>query len=281
MINWHRLFGLTLTDYFTDSAYRVETEKDLSVKQQRLDVLIIEQEAERPLPEPPDGLENLARHNLMTYKSLRQPLDAWALDELVGHYVNYRKLISPSWEQLLPVEDFQLYAVSTRHPEKLATAAALEFIKQGVYEVSWGSRRIRIIVLNEVSQIERNAVWQMFSAIPENVQYGAAQYQWRQPNHSKAINKLFEHYRVEGITMPYTWDDFERDLKEEVLAKLTPEELLRRLSPEERLEGLPLEELLKRVPPAERLKGLPPEEFLKRLTKEEIEAYLKKLSTSN
>jgi len=281
MINWHRLFGLTLTDYFTDSAYRVETEKDLSVKQQRLDVLIIEQEAERPLPEPPDGLENLARHNLMTYKSLRQPLDAWALDELVGHYVNYRKLISPSWEQLLPVEDFQLYAVTTRHPEKLATAAALELFKQGVYEMSWGSRRIRIIVLSEVPQIERNAVWQMFSAIPENVQYGAAQYQWRRSNHSKAINKLFEHYRVEGIAMPYTWDDFERDIKEEVLAKLTPEE---------RLDGLPLEELLKHVPPKERLKGfsleellkqVPPEEFLKRLTREEIEAYLKKLSTSN
>ena len=272
MINWHRLFGLTLTDYFTDSAYRVETEKDLSVKQQRLDVLIIEQEAERPLLDPPDGLENLARHNLMTYKSLRQPLDAWALDELVGHYVNYRKLISPSWEQLLPVEDFQLYAACTRHPEKLATIAALELIKQGVYEVSWGSRRIRIIVLSEVPQNERNAVWQMFSAIPEKVQYGAAQYQWRRPDHSKAINKLFEHYLVEGIAMPYTWEDFEKDIKEEVLAKLTPEE---------RLEGLPLEELLKRVSPEERLKGLPPEEFLKRLTKEEIEAYLKKLSTSN
>lgn len=72
--------------------------------------------------------------------------------------------------------------------------------------------------------------------------------------------------------MPYTWDDFEREIKEEVLAKLTPAE---------RLEGLPLEELLKRVSPEECLKGLPPEEFLKRLTKEEIEAYLKKLSTSN
>ena len=94
MLAWHRLFGLTMTDYFTGSAYRIELEKDLSSKQQLLDVY------------------------LMTYKSLRQPLDAWALDELVGHYVNYRKQSSPSLEELLPVEDFRLYAVSTRHPGK-------------------------------------------------------------------------------------------------------------------------------------------------------------------
>ncbi len=42
MMEWHRLFGLTLTDYFTDSSYGVELEKDLSLKQQFLDVVIIE-----------------------------------------------------------------------------------------------------------------------------------------------------------------------------------------------------------------------------------------------
>ncbi len=42
MIPWHRLFGLTLTDYFHDTAYKVEIEKDLSLKQQLLDVVILE-----------------------------------------------------------------------------------------------------------------------------------------------------------------------------------------------------------------------------------------------
>jgi formylglycine-generating enzyme required for sulfatase activity len=42
-----------------------------------------------------DGLDNLAGHNLLTYKSLREPLDDWALQELTGHYVNYRKQASP------------------------------------------------------------------------------------------------------------------------------------------------------------------------------------------
>ncbi len=42
MIAWHRLFGLTLTDYFHDTIYKVEIEKDLSLKQQLLDVVILE-----------------------------------------------------------------------------------------------------------------------------------------------------------------------------------------------------------------------------------------------
>jgi hypothetical protein len=86
MREWHRLFGLTLTAYFTDSAYRVEVEKDISLKQQLWDVVIIEQESGGPLQEPPDDLENLARHNMLKYKSLREPLNGWTLDELVGHY---------------------------------------------------------------------------------------------------------------------------------------------------------------------------------------------------
>ena len=67
--------------------------------------------------------------------------------------------------------------------------------------------------------------------------------------------------------MPYTVEDYKRELREEIKieiwAELTTEELLKRLSPEERLKGLPIEE---------RLKGL---------TREEIEAYMKKLSKSN
>jgi hypothetical protein len=40
-IKWHRLFGIMLIDFFTDSNYKVELEKDLSIKQQYLDVVII------------------------------------------------------------------------------------------------------------------------------------------------------------------------------------------------------------------------------------------------
>ncbi len=258
-MEWHRLFGLALTDYFTDSSYRVELEKDLSLKQQLLDVVIIEQEANGQMPEVPDGLENLTRHNLMTYKSLRQPLDGWALDEFVGHYVNYRKQISVSLEKLLPVEDINLYAVSTREPEKLAREISLLQLKEGVYEVATFSKQVRIIVLSQVPKLPRNAIWHLYSGITENVRFGASNYQWRQKDHSGIINELYKYYQVENVAMPYTWDDYYRQITKEHLDLLPTEERLKGLRAEERLKGLRVEE---------RLKGLRPEE---------IEAYLKKL----
>ena len=60
MIPWHRLFGLTLTDLFFNSAYEVELEKDLSLKQQLLDVVIIEKKAGPSPAVLPDGLDDLA-----------------------------------------------------------------------------------------------------------------------------------------------------------------------------------------------------------------------------
>lgn len=281
MIEWHRLLGLGLTDCFTDSGYEVRMEIDLSIKKQLLDILIIERESVKPLSELPDGLENLAQYNLISYKSFRQVADAWSLDELNAHYVNYRKQISPSLDKLLAVENFRLYLVCTRRPEKLTSEATLQFVKLGVYDIQWGGKQIRLIVLSEVPKVKRNALWLLFSGIMESVQFGLAQYEWRQPELSSVMNDLFKFYRIEGLPMPYTVEDYKRDHKREVLASMTPEERLEGLPPEERLKGLPLEEFLKRLPPEERLKGLPPEEFLKRLSREDIEAYLKKLTAAN
>ena len=70
-INWHHWFGWTLTDYFTGSNYKVETEMDMSTKPQQLDVLIIKPIDRQPPATLPDGLDNLSAHNLITYKSLR------------------------------------------------------------------------------------------------------------------------------------------------------------------------------------------------------------------
>jgi hypothetical protein len=44
---------------------------------------------------------------------LREPFDDWALKELTGHYVNYRKQISLSLDNLLPEEQFRLYGICT------------------------------------------------------------------------------------------------------------------------------------------------------------------------
>src|SRR5947209_13572012 len=43
-MDWHRLFGLILTDFFADSPFVVELEKDLALKKQLLDVVVLRRE---------------------------------------------------------------------------------------------------------------------------------------------------------------------------------------------------------------------------------------------
>ena len=267
MIDWHRLFGMGLTDLFAYTNYKVELEKDLSIKQQFLDVVIIEQVQASELPENlPDGLDNLAQHNLLTYKSFRESLGSWALDELVGHYVNYRKQISG--DTLLPVDQFSLYAVSTRFPQDLAKETTLTEVKAGVYETQWGSQIIRVFVLNRFPETPNNTFWQLFSANTSKIQKAGVSYRHKLAELSSIINELFFFYEMEGIVMPYTVQDYVKDYVESHLDVLSPEEILKKFSAQERLTGLSAEE---------RLMGLSHEEFLKRIPPEELEKYLVKI----
>ncbi len=125
-MDWHRLFGLLLTDFFTGSPFIVELEKDLSIKQQYLDVVILRKRKGRFTERLPDGLDDLADHNLITFKSHQEALDDWALKELTGHYVNYRKQFSSGGEPLLPESAFRMYAVCSRFPHNLAQSVPWE-----------------------------------------------------------------------------------------------------------------------------------------------------------
>ena len=95
MVKWHRLFGLGLKDLFTNTPFEVELEIDLSIKQQFLDVVVLRKKQGNFTEHLPDGLDNLAKYNLLTYKSFQESLDDWSIDELIGHFVNYRKQVSP------------------------------------------------------------------------------------------------------------------------------------------------------------------------------------------
>src|SRR5437764_10744822 len=89
--DWHRLFGLLLTDFFSGSPFAVEVERDLSVQQQRLDVVIVRRGRGRFAGRLPDGLQELRPHNLMTFKSHHEALTPWTMKELTGADVAYRK----------------------------------------------------------------------------------------------------------------------------------------------------------------------------------------------
>ncbi len=336
---WHRLFGIALTDLFTGRPWRVELEKELALKSQRLDVLIIERlpgaaavtEA-AALAELPDGLENLTAHNVLSYKSKQEALDGWAMEELIGHYVTYRKLASiqaaaapatarpadpveppAAVERLLPEAAFRLYAVATRHPAKLFTqlapSAQHPTAWPGVYDLDWGSRRIRLIVLNALAEDPRNAPWELFASELDRIRYGLAHYQPRSPAAHLLPYHLANIHRLELPNMAYTLDDFKLDTyrmliddfhalsleerqallermdvadrlrgldAEERLRGLDTEEILRRLDPQERLRGLDPAERLRGLDPEERLRGLEPEERLRGLDPEQVKAWLKR-----
>src|SRR5207244_13417786 len=117
--DWHRLFGMALRDFFSGSPFTVDTEKDLSIQKQLLDVVIVRRGKQRFTERLPDGLDDLAAHNLITFKSHHEALDDWAMKELVGHYVAYRKLVSPSPSDLMSEDQFRLYAVCAWFPRSL------------------------------------------------------------------------------------------------------------------------------------------------------------------
>ena len=161
-----------------------------------------------------------------------------------------------------------MYTVRTRFPRKLTVAKSFKNDRDGIFEVLWGSQNIRIIVLSQVPPEKRNALWELFSAVPEKVRYGAGQYRMRQPDGSTMFYQLYQQYQVEGIDMPYTWEDFQKDFKKEFLKGLTAEDLLKNFSKEDLLKNFSKEDLLK---------ALFAEERLNELSAAEIEAYFKKL----
>jgi hypothetical protein len=272
--DWHRLFGLLLTDLFTDSPFAVEVERDLSVQQQLLDVVIVRRGRGRFAGRLPDGLEGLRPHNLLTFKSHHEALDGRAIRELVGLDVAYRKLVSPSPSEQLPDDQFGVYAVAARFPHNLAGQVPWQRVQAGVYDCRWGTDTIRVIVAGELPRAAHNAPLHLFSASPELVAFGSGAYRRRSEDTSGLLRQLFERFREEGLIVAYTMEDFRRDYAKEHFDELTPEqqrEALARLSPERRRELL---QALLAEERREVLRSLPPEELLGALSAEQIREYL-------
>src|SRR5262245_26261905 len=195
--DWHRLFGLLLTDFFSDSPFIVEVERDLSVQQQYLDVVIVRRGRGRFAGRLPDGLEGLRPHNLVTFKSHHEALDDWAMKELTGADVAYRKLVSPSPSKLLPDEQFGLYAVAARFPHNLSGQIPWQRVQAGVYDCRWGTDTTRVIVAGELPCEPHNAPLHLFSASPELVEFGQTVYRRRSAETSLLLGQLFEKFRGE------------------------------------------------------------------------------------
>jgi hypothetical protein len=282
LIQWHDLMGLGLTDLFKGSNFEVKTEQNMSVKPQYVDILIISKSSGNPLSKLPDGFEFLKDHNILTYKSLNESLNQWAIVEVLGYYASYRKIVSPK-EKLLPQSKFQVYAICTNYPQKLLGSEQnfghhIEKIKAGVYKISSpliGS--LIILVLSRMALQTQNALWQLFSGHAQGFQYGNSHYQWHDPQDKSLLNQLYLLYLKEEVDMPYTFEDFHRDYTMPFIESLPVEVRLKGIPPEEVFKQFSPEEVFKQFLPEEVFKQFTPDERLKGLTPSEIEAYLQKL----
>jgi hypothetical protein len=242
---WHRLFGLSWTDFFRGMPVTVEMEKDLSLKKQLLDILIIHKETATLECRLPDGFEELASYNLISFKSHQEKVSAWSLCELIGHYVNLRKQISPSMDEpdLLPPEEFGLSVVSVRYPQQLAGHnVTLKEIKQGVYDIQYFGGHVRLVVVNQLALVEHNSLLHMYSTKAELLCYGAEHYRQRSSETSSLLYELYRRVLKEADTMLDALEEFARETIDRFLKKLPIKKRLEGLSPEQLLEGLSLEQ---------------------------------------
>jgi hypothetical protein len=248
---WHRLFVLSWTDFCEGSALRVFPEVDLSMKQQFLDMELTRQ-GSGPLPQPlPDGFEDLATYNILTFKSHQEALTSWALKELIGHYVNFRKQRSETMDDLLPESDFRLYAVCVRFPRDLAQQVNLTDLRPGVYDLQVIDQQIRIIVVQELPEGEQNALLHLFSSRAEQVRYGREHYKARTRQMTTLFYDLIK-LASEDPEMSKVLEEYAQKRIEEILKELPYDKRMEGIPAEKRLEGLSGEELMQALSPEQR-----------------------------
>lgn len=218
--SWHRLFGLMLIDYLSTSPFSVELEVDLSHHRQLLDVIVVRRRSGEVAVCMPDGLQDLGDHNLISFKSFHETLDDWTLKELTGHYVNYRKQVSPKGK-LLSEDAFRLFAVCSRYPRDLLHDVPHLELQPGVFEIRRGTDQIRVVIAGELPLEERNALIHLFSAVQARVQYGAEHYQPQSKETSTLLYSIIKRHSSKEFAMPYTMQDFRRDF---IKYELTPKE---------------------------------------------------------
>jgi hypothetical protein len=253
-MKWHDLLGAVLMDFFEGTPYDVDTETDLSVRKQLLDIIVVRKTKGELHRELPDGMAPLANHNLISFKSHQDSFDSWAALELVGHYVNYRKQVSPSNDDLLPIEEFRLFGIAARFPEKLSKELPFEERAQGVYDVTCGPIPVRLLVIRSLALRPVNAMLQLFSINPDQIQYACRHYHPYFHDTSSVVENLIHKYLNEDSQMSPKLEEMRRKLMKGTLERLTPEQILEVIPVEEFLKTLSPEQLEKYVQKAKAAK---------------------------
>ncbi|WP_211942384.1 hypothetical protein [Cylindrospermopsis raciborskii] len=270
-----------MTVHFYNSPYEVEVEKDLTIRKQLLDIIIIKRYKDSGFNLYPAGLENMSKHNLISYKSIHESFTVWSLMELIGHYVNYRKQTSKSLSNLLPEEDYRLYGLTTHEPTQLMGRLKWKTVSEGVYDIECVTMNVRLIVLSKIPKSANNELWRLFSARAEVVEETISHYQesYRKSECSILMQQLYEFYIKEKLPMTYTLEQFKKDFIISHLREIPTEEVLKLIQLLYEFyirEKLPMTytlEQFKRDFVISYLREIPTEEVLKQYSLEEIKQY--------
>jgi hypothetical protein len=155
----------------------VRVEEDTSKVDQLLDVLLLKRLTDLPQADTlPDGLAWDKEIGLLSYKSHHESLTAWAVQELIGHYAGYRKILErKDAKHVLPAADkFQLYAVTAMYPQTLVKQVGDAWqatSTPGVYNLYSIELNIVVIVTSQVVAAPHNVPWNLLSHDPELIRY--------------------------------------------------------------------------------------------------------------
>jgi hypothetical protein len=112
---WHHLFGLSLIDFFRGQPVTVELEKDLSLKQQLLDVVILHKGAA-----PARRLRGLVRSQLHHLQVASGGAGRLGLVRVDRPLRELSQTDEPEHEELVAGIGLPQFAVSVRFPQNLA-----------------------------------------------------------------------------------------------------------------------------------------------------------------
>jgi len=213
-IKWHRLAGLVLQPLFDQLGCETQIEVDLSLKEQRVDIIVIQRKKGKvnfsQLPRVYwEIFAELNAHNLISIKSYSESFTAESLEEFYGHLTNYRKV------NQVASEEVNLYAIVYHYPRDLFRAFEgsdfLTVIKEKeIFDLELSPlKRVRFVITQETD----NPVLGLFSGDEEKVFQSYAfleQQTTLLEGISVYFHKIGEYYGEEFSNM-YTKEDYLQD----------------------------------------------------------------------
>ena len=123
--------------------------------------------------------------------------------------------------------------------------------QEGVYDIDLGTISIRLLVLSQMPQHQKNALWQAFSAKGERVAYGLAHFPHNSPEWRSLLHRLYQIYQLEGVPMTYTMEDIMRDNVRHGLPLLSPKDF------NDVIQSLPKDRVIKTFAPEDLVQYIP------------------------